>query len=271
MDASSPKPQPSVREADPIQVGVVVQRIDAFGFNAVSTNSTFYIGTVVSFIIASFVPGLSRLPFPVIGCMINDISTWFGHWDSAHVILVVLYSGHFVRRTLEVFLVHRYKRKMPLGETLGAPVYYWCFGFWAGWSLRPDLGYINTYLPLYLIGCATFLVGEVGNCVAHIQLRQLRHVKQDNTHEAPPSGHAIPRGLLFSLVSCPHYTFEIVTWTGFFLATWTLNGALFLAATLITLVVYSRKHHHRYKDEFNGRDGRELYPENRKALIPFLF
>ena len=29
--------------------------------------------------------------------------------------------------------------------------------------------------------------------------------------------------------------------------------------------------HKKYKKEFDGKEGRPLYPENRKALIPFIF
>ncbi|XP_038067345.1 very-long-chain enoyl-CoA reductase-like [Patiria miniata] len=262
------------RESDPINVNRPSAAAQTTkGFNAVVVNSGFYIGTIVSFLLASLVPGLPKLPFPVIGCMVTANSGSFGRWQpGGQVILMVLYVGHFIRRTAEVLFVHRYKRKMPLGETLGAPVYYWTFGFWAGWALRPDLGYINTHVALFVAGAIIFIAGEVGNCAAHIQLRRLRGGdRKREGQQAPPSGHVIPRGVLFSLVSCPHYTSEIISWVGFFLATWTLNGALFLLATVITLIFYSTKHHRRYKEEFDGRDGRELYPTCRKALIPFIF
>ncbi|XP_022110729.1 very-long-chain enoyl-CoA reductase-like [Acanthaster planci] len=242
------------------------------GFSPVVVSSVAYIGTIASFLIASLVPGLPKLPFPVVGCMVTANSGKFGVWQpGAHTIFMGLYVAHFIRRTLEVLFVHRFKRRMSLTETLGAPVYYWTFGFWAGWALRPDLGYINTHIAIFSVGIVIFIFGEVGNCTAHIQLRMLRSGTTEGRQSSLSSGHVIPRSLLFSLVSCPHYTCEIISWLGFFLATWTLNGALFLVATIITLTVYSHKHHRRYKEEFDGRDGRELYPKVRKALIPFIF
>jgi len=36
-------------------------------------------------------------------------------------------------------------------------------------------------------------------------------------------------------------------------------------------VTYSLKKHKAYQQEFDGLAGRELFPKNRKALIPFIF
>ena len=115
-----------------------------------------------------------------------------------------------------------------------------------------------------------FLIGEAGNCFCHLKLRAFRKEKRAGWL-SPNSQHVLPHGFLFDCISCPHYSCEILSWLGFFLASWTLPAALFLLATIITLFVYAHKKHKAYQQEFDGLAGRELYPRNRKVLIPFVF
>ena len=136
--------------------------------------------------------------------------------------------------------------------------------------MRPESGYEQSFLALVILGSVIFLIGETGNCICHIQLRKFPDEKRP-TFISCVSRHVIPHGILFNHVSCPHYFFEILPWTSFFLVKWTLAAVLFLLATTITLVVYARKKHTAYLEEFDGKDGSELYPVNRKALIPFIY
>jgi hypothetical protein len=55
------------------------------------------------------------------------------------------------------------------------------------------------------------------------------------------------------------------------MTTWTLAAVVFLAASATTLFIYAYKKHKAYLMEFDGLAGRDLYPRNRKALIPFIF
>ena len=78
------------------------------------------------------------------------------------------------------------------------------------------------------------------------------------------TGYKIPRGGLFEKVSCPNYLGEIIEWTGWAIATWSLAGATFAIWTVCNLAPRALAHHKWYKEEF------EEYPEDRKALVPFL-
>jgi steroid 5-alpha reductase family enzyme len=78
------------------------------------------------------------------------------------------------------------------------------------------------------------------------------------------TGYKIPSGGLFEKVSCPNYLGEIIEWTGWAIATWSLAGATFAIWTVCNLAPRALAHHKWYKEEF------EEYPENRKALVPFL-
>jgi hypothetical protein len=79
------------------------------------------------------------------------------------------------------------------------------------------------------------------------------------------SGYKMPRGWLFKYVSCPNYLGEIIEWTGWALAVWSLPGAVFLLWTLANLVPRARSHHVWYNQTFPE------YPKSRRALIPYLF
>lgn len=240
------------------------------GFNPVVVNSVTYIGTLATFLIALKVPGIHVKNFPATGCLLVSNDAKFAENQYFEYLFVGLWSLHFLRRTIEVLFVHDYRRRMSVIESIGAPIYYWFFAFWIGVALRHDNGYRQTFLALVVAGSVVFLMGEFGNGFCHLKLRALRKEKREDFF-SNGSQHVLPRGCLFELVSCPHYSCEILSWLGFFLTSWVLSAAIFLLATFITLVTYSYKKHKAYKQEFDGLADRELYPKNRKALIPFIF
>ena len=69
---------------------------------------------------------------------------------------------------------------------------------------------------------------------------------------------------MFERVSCPNYFGEILEWLGWAIATWSPAGLAFFVWTVANLTPRAIAHHKWYKDEF------ENYPDERKALIPFL-
>ena len=78
------------------------------------------------------------------------------------------------------------------------------------------------------------------------------------------SGYKIPSGGLFRFVSCPNYLGEILEWSGFALATWSVAGLSFAAFTLANLLPRALSNHRWYQKTFPE------YPEDRRALVPFL-
>jgi very-long-chain enoyl-CoA reductase len=113
------------------------------------------------------------------------------------------------------------------------------------------------------IGPILFAISQLLNFKAHIDLRNLR-----------PAGtriRQVPRGVLFKFISCPNYLFEILAWVGFTMASQSVPAACFTVVGAAQMTVWAIQKHKRYRKEFNGEDGRELYPRNRKILIPFIF
>ena len=110
--------------------------------------------------------------------------------------------------------------------------------------------------PRFLIGVTLFLAGFIVNRWGDLALRGLRGPGE--------TGYSIPYGWLFRWVSCPNYLGEIVEWSGWALATWSLAGLAFALYTAANLVPRALSHHAWYRARFPE------YPPRRSALIPFL-
>ncbi len=169
---------------------------------------------------------------------------------------------HFARRSAECLWVHRYsERRNPLGDALVEYAYYWGFGSWIAWSLSSHAG--RGLDALALLGLGLFLLGELGNAWAHQKLRALR---------APQSQErGLPSGGLFDWVSCANYSYEILSWLGFAVMTRSLAAGLFCGAGAAILAGWAKARHARYRELFDGREGRPLYPSQRRALVPFVW
>jgi very-long-chain enoyl-CoA reductase len=191
------------------------------------------------------------------------VSTSTASVSIAVAIAGALWCLHFARRAAESAAVHRYgKRLVPITDVVIEYVYYWGFAAWNAFSLTSP-SYRAANAVLVALGIGVFALAELGNAKAHRMLRDLR-----------PSGsarRAIPRGFLFERVSCPHYLFEISSWVGFALVAQTWAALAFLVVGAGILASWAHTRHLAYRKDFDGRDGRELYPAERRALIPGIF
>ena len=244
-----------------------MKKMASLSCDPVKINFITYAGTSAIFTVVFFIE-MPQLPCPIQGCSLNSSDA---KWSKQiQFFAFALWNFHFVRRVVEVLFVHIYNRKMPLMECIGAPLYYWFFALFIAWSING-----NTFQTLSLIatviGAVIFLIGEFGNAWCHLQLRLFRTKQQEAHLISPETGHIMPHGVFFNHVSCPHYLFETLTWTGFFFVVWTLPAGLLLLATAITLAIYADKKHSAYVSEFDGEYDRPLYPQSRKRLIPFIF
>jgi len=174
-----------------------------------------------------------------------------------------LWCLHFVRRAWESAFVHRYsKPRIGPGDYLSEYAYYWGFGAWIAWSNTGRAQHARL-VPLQLLGLLLFVLAEAGNAHAHHTLRDLR----------APGGRQrqIPRGFLFRRLSCPHYLCEILAWLGFSFVTQTWAALVFTLVGAAILGSWAHTRHAAYRKEFDGQEGRAKYPEQRRALLPFVF
>lgn len=111
--------------------------------------------------------------------------------------------------------------------------------------------------PPFAVGTALFAAGWFINRFADRTLHRLRSAGQ--------TGYRIPRGGLYRYLSCPNYFGEVLMWTGWATATWSLAGtafAVFTAANLVPRAVATHRWYRRNLDD---------YPTDRRALIPGVF
>ncbi|VDN31503.1 unnamed protein product [Dibothriocephalus latus] len=88
-------------------------------------------------------------------------------------------------------------------------------------------------MPQVYLGLGIFLFGECGNLACHIALRNLRP-PGSTVRRIPQPVAWSPFTYLFSLVACPNYTYEVVSWIGFTIMTQTFAGtALCLSLTCL--------------------------------------
>jgi protein-S-isoprenylcysteine O-methyltransferase Ste14 len=111
--------------------------------------------------------------------------------------------------------------------------------------------------PRFGLGVALFVVGLLVNLHSDAVLLNLR-APGDATYR-------VPRGGLFQWVSSPNYLGELLEWTGWALATWSVAGASFAVFTAANLVPRARNHHRWYRATFAD------YPRERRALVPYVW
>ena len=110
--------------------------------------------------------------------------------------------------------------------------------------------------PRFGIGAAIFGLGLAINLHSDEILLRLRKPGE--------SGYRIPTGGLYRWISCPNYLGEILEWTGWAIATWSLPGLAFALYTAANLAPRALDHHRWYRAEFDD------YPSRRRALVPFV-
>lgn len=171
---------------------------------------------------------------------------------------------HYAKRLLETRFVHRFSHAtMPIFNLFRNCSYYWGFAAFVSYFINHPL-YTPASETMVWIGVIGFLVSEFGNFSIHVAFRNLRPA--GTTKRSIPRPTSNPFTKLFNLVSCPNYTYEILIWLFFNIATsFTVAGVLFMLAGTYQMSMWALGKHKNYKKEF-GSD----YPRSRKAIIPFV-
>jgi protein-S-isoprenylcysteine O-methyltransferase Ste14 len=175
--------------------------------------------------------------------------------------LLGLWELHYVNRAF-VFPFRRRggERRMPLaipGIALlfNVPNAYLNARWLSHFSTQYQLSWL--WDPRFLVGVGLFLAGLMINWQADRILRELRKPGE--------SGYKIPVGGLYHLVSCPNYLGEMLEWTGWAIATWSVPGLMFAVYTAANLLPRARANHQWYRETFSD------YPSSRKAVFPLLY
>ncbi|KAF4581936.1 steroid alpha reductase family protein [Ophiocordyceps camponoti-floridani] len=169
--------------------------------------------------------------------------------------------GHFVKRELETLLVHKFSAStMPLFNIFKNSFFYWGLsGLLCAWSVynpRSMAARANTP-ALDALGTALFLFGETGNGLVHLYLSSLR--------SSGGTERKIPAGYGFSLVTCPNYMFEILSWLGVIVASRDWAVTLFIGIGAAQMYAWARGKESAYRKEFGDK-----YKKKRFVMLPGL-
>jgi very-long-chain enoyl-CoA reductase len=166
---------------------------------------------------------------------------------------------HFVKREYETVFVHRFSAAtMPFNNVFRNSAHYWLLSglnlaFWTYKPTAPTAGQSNPLITY--AGLALYAIGELCNFSTHVTLRHLRRPGSTD--------RGIPKGLGFNLVTCPNYTFEIMSWVGVWLVNWSLSTAVFLIFAVAPMTAWAMKKEKRYRKEFGDK-----YKRKRFVIIP---
>ncbi len=175
--------------------------------------------------------------------------------------LVLLWLIHYTHRAFIFPLrLHEHARRTPLLIVLFAILFNVFNGYLNGRYLglhAADYGPAWIAGPRFLLGALGFAAGFAINLHADQVLIALRRPGE--------TAYKIPRGGFYRWVSCPNYLGELIEWSGWALATWSLPGLSFALWTAANLIPRARAHHAWYRRQFPD------YPPGRTAILPFLF
>ncbi|MBN1413572.1 MAG: DUF1295 domain-containing protein [Bacteroidales bacterium] len=185
-----------------------------------------------------------------------------GHGQNNIILLIflIIWEVHYLHRSLIFpFRSQSNKKDMPLVVVIMGIFFNTANTYFNGLYLfHFSSGYTLSWLVdiRFIAGVVLFIAGFVINQHSDHVLFGLRKPGEMD--------YKIPQGGLYRWVSCPNYYGELLEWTGWAIATWSLAGASFAIWTFANLVPRALASHKWYIRQFPE------YPKNRKAVIPYL-
>jgi protein-S-isoprenylcysteine O-methyltransferase Ste14 len=198
---------------------------------------------------------LMEAPAPIVFAVCFLIGSWT---NAVTLVFLVLWEAHYLHRAFIYPLGLR-------GSAKRIPLVVMSFGFLFNimngylngrYIFNFSGGYNSHWLsdPRFILGTTLFIVGFIINRQADSVLRDLRRPGE--------SGYKISYNRIYRWVSSPNYLGEIIIWTGWAVATWSLTGLAFAFWTAANLIPRAKANHAWYRRTFPD------YPPERKALVP---
>ncbi|XP_073248493.1 3-oxo-5-alpha-steroid 4-dehydrogenase 1-like [Porites lutea] len=201
---------------------------------------------------------VQELPAFVVPCVLLFFARKDVFGLTPNTFLLLLYLSHYTHRSLIYpWLI---KGGKPTPVLLSSMAFVFCMlnGYLQARYLSKFAFYKNSWLssPIFISGVALFVTGMAINIHSDHTLRNLRKPGE--------TGYKIPKGGMFTYVSGANFFGEIIEWSGFALACWSLPSLAFATFTALNIGPRAIQHHRWYLDKF------EDYPKSRRALIPFV-
>lgn len=180
--------------------------------------------------------------------------------DGVAITLYILWMAHYLHRGIIWPTRARISNKMMPLSIVALSI---AFNVVNSWLNAEWIYSINHPYPIewfyswqFILGVLLFITGMVINIKSDDILFKLRD-KGDKEYKTP-------KGWLYEKVSCPNYLGELIEWIGWAIATWSLAGLSFAIWTAANLIPRAISHHKWYNENLDD------YPQNRKAIIPFI-
>lgn len=202
---------------------------------------------------------LMESPSPLLFALFFLIGTQTA--NPVNMVFLALWLLHYINRTyIFPFRLRAAAKRMPMMIMLSGMIF-------NAFNAYLNSRWLNTLAPAYdlswftdprfLFGAALFLFGFWVNLNSDAILRNLRKPGE--------TGYKIPKGGFFRFVSAPNYFGELIEWSGWAIATWSLPGLAFLLWTAANLLPRAISNHKWYLSTFPD------YPKERKAILPFIW
>lgn len=203
--------------------------------------------------------GWFLMEFPALVVMTFVLVKTFSLQSFILTIMVGLYCLHYFNRSFVFpFRLHTLGKKMPVLIMASGIFFNLCNTFLLGYYFTNFAHYEISWLTdmRFITGIVLFFFGLWINWKAD---NILIHLRKPNETD-----YKIPKGWLFSLVSCPNLLGELIEWAGFAILCWNMPALAFFIWTAANLIPRAMAHHKWYKNKF------ENYPAARKALLPYI-
>ncbi|XP_053201534.1 polyprenol reductase-like isoform X1 [Panonychus citri] len=179
---------------------------------------------------------------------------------------------HITRRYLEcVFISVSSDNEINIIHYMTGIVFYLSIALFNANNLYATVHFIKwERLLITSIGFIIFFIGQTIQLWAHYELARLRHdpnsIRSSRFRFVRRGTYYFPDGRLFKYVSCPNYAAEIITYTSLYLLTdFNYNWLALYIWVIVNQIISAILTHRWYQVAFA-----ELYPADRRAIIPFL-
>ncbi|WYZ36778.1 hypothetical protein EsH8_II_000284 [Colletotrichum jinshuiense] len=178
------------------------------------------------------------------------------------LLVLAMFLGHFLKREYETLFVHKFSANtMPLRNIFKNSFFYWAFsGLLCAWHIYSPTS--STALArndaVDVLGTIIFLFGEASNAIVHLNLASLRSLGGTE--------RKIPRGYGFSVVTCPNYMFEIISWIGVIVTSRSWAVAVFIIVGAAQMASWAKGKERAYRKEFP-----ETYKKKKFVLLPGIY
>lgn len=197
--------------------------------------------------------------------IISPLTLWAIFLFSSHnnnilvLFFMIVWTIHYINRSfIFPFRTKTTGKTMPLSIALSAIFFNLVNGFANGYWFATFSNYtLDWFWDIRcIIGIVLFIIGFIINVQSDEILLNLR--------KSGEKAYKIPHGGMFKWITCPNYLGEMVEWIGFAVMCWSPAALVFVIWTISNLLPRALSNHKWYIENFTD------YPDNRKALIPFI-